>query len=76
MQVRAYGYNRLKGERFQAIVPAGCWFASEPAEGTAFSLVGCTVAPGFDFIDFELADRAVLSEQFPKHQQLINRLVR
>lgn len=70
------GNNLLKGERFQAIVPANCWFASEPAEGSAFSFVGCTVAPGFDFIDFDLGDKVVLSEQFPQHLQLLNRLVR
>jgi predicted cupin superfamily sugar epimerase len=76
LEIISLGNNWLKGEQFQAIVPAACWFASEPAEGTAFSFVGCTVAPGFDFIDFELAEKAVLSEQFPQHKQLINRLVR
>ena len=76
LEIIALGNNPMKGEQFQAIVPACCWFASEPAEGTAFSFVGCTVAPGFDFIDFELAEKAELSEQFPQYQQLINRLVR
>lgn len=72
--------NRLdQGEVFQAVVPAGCWFGSKPV-GTAtvqenpFSLVGCTVAPGFDFADFELADRAVLLSQFPQHRQVIELL--
>jgi len=57
-------------------VPAGCWFASEPAVGSEFSFVGCTVAPGFDFIDFELAQKDSLSEQFPGHKDLISRLIR
>jgi len=61
---------------FQAVVPAGYWFASETKEGGAFSLVGCTVAPGFDFADFELANRAQLIAQFPAHTTLIQRLTR
>jgi predicted cupin superfamily sugar epimerase len=61
---------------FQAVVPASCWFASEPAEGSDFSLVGCTVATGFDFTDFELAQKDLLSEHFPHHRALINRLIR
>ena len=76
LEIIQLGNNPMKGERFQAIVPASCWFASEPVDGAAFSFVGCTVAPGFDFIDFELAEKAVLSKQFPQHLQLINRLVR
>ena len=54
-------------------VPAGAWFgASLPVGG--FALVGCTVAPGFDFADFEMGDRERLLERFPQHQALIERL--
>lgn len=68
-----------QGEVFQAVVPAGCWFGSKPAgdvtaQKSAFSLVGCTVAPGFDFADFELADRSTLLNQFPQHRQIIELL--
>jgi len=42
-------------EQPQHVVPAGHWFAAEPASGGAWSLMSCTVAPGFDFADFELA---------------------
>ena len=59
------------GEVFQAVVRAGCWFGSKPMAGSAFSLVGCTVAPGFDFADFELADRADMLRQFPQHEAVI-----
>ncbi|OLP08243.1 cupin domain-containing protein [Rhodoferax antarcticus] len=45
-------------------------------EGGIFSLVGCTVAPGFDFADFCLADRAALVAAFPQHQQIIQALTR
>jgi predicted cupin superfamily sugar epimerase len=65
-----------KGEMFQAMVPAGSWFASETAPGGQFSFVGCTVAPGFDFADFELAKAMELSKQFPEMKALINRLCR
>ena len=70
------GKDIVTGEQFQAVVPAACWFASEPAPGTSYSFVGCTVAPGFDFNDFELAEAGSLSKQFPQHRQLIQRLCR
>ncbi|HTI18985.1 MAG TPA: cupin domain-containing protein [Trinickia sp.] len=66
-----------KEASFQAVVPAGCWFAAErvPMPGdTAFSLVGCTVAPGFEFSAFELADVAALAARFPSHAALLKRL--
>nr|CAD6598090.1 cupin [Rhizobium sp. TCK] len=47
------GPDILKGERPQAIVPAGAWQAAETLG--AYTLVGCTVAPGFDFDAFEMA---------------------
>jgi predicted cupin superfamily sugar epimerase len=57
---------------FQAVVPAGCWFGATVERG--YALVGCTVSPGFDFRDFELADRAALLRQYPQHRPLIERL--
>ncbi len=76
LEIIKLGSDILNGEVFQAVVPAGCWFASEPAPDTDFSFVGCTVAPGFDFADFELAKAADLNKQFPQHEALINRLCR
>ncbi|HEX9078504.1 MAG TPA: cupin domain-containing protein [Desulfuromonadaceae bacterium] len=70
------GRNPDDGEQFQAVVPAGCWFGAEPAGSGGFSLVGCTVAPGFDFSDFELAVRTGLITRFPRHETLIRRLTR
>ena len=49
------GLDLESGERPQHVVPAGSWFAAEPLGSCAWSLVSCTVAPGFDFRDFELA---------------------
>jgi len=70
------GPNVLQGEMFQHVVPAHTWFASRVAAGGTFALVGCTVAPGFDFVDFYLADRATLSAAFPQHRQTIHELTR
>jgi predicted cupin superfamily sugar epimerase len=70
------GPNISKGETFQYVVPANCWFASEPSENTDFSFVGCTVAPGFDFADFELAKAEELIDLFPQYSSLIKRLCR
>ena len=65
------GQNVAAGEVVQAVVPAGCWFGAKPAEGTIFSFVGCTVAPGFDFADFELAKRSEILPQFPDLEAII-----
>ncbi len=64
------------GTAFQAVVPAGCWFAAERVAGYAggYSLVGCTVAPGFEFSEFELADAAALAAAHPHHAEVIARL--
>jgi len=70
------GRRTDEGEVFQYVVPAHCWFASEPAQGVAFSLVGCTVAPGFDFADFEMAKEQNLAAEFPQHLPIITRLCR
>jgi predicted cupin superfamily sugar epimerase len=56
----------------QLVVPAGTWFASEPASGSAYSFVGCTVSPGFDFADFEMASAARLAATYPACQDLIS----
>jgi uncharacterized protein len=64
------------GEAFQAVVKAGCWFASKLKEPSGFALVGCTVAPGFEFEDFELATRSELIGVYPAHRKLIEELTR
>ncbi|WP_420385006.1 cupin domain-containing protein [Roseivirga sp.] len=59
-------------ERFQLTIPKHTWFAAEVVEGD-FILLGCTVAPGFEFEDFELADRTALSSAYPQHLTLVER---
>ena len=70
------GNDIKKGQVFQYVVPANCWFASRPAPGSNFCFVGCTVAPGFDFDDFELADANTLSLLYPQHKNFIKELCR
>ncbi|MBN1423817.1 cupin domain-containing protein [Candidatus Fermentibacteria bacterium] len=55
----------------QATVPAGSWLAARPSDPDSYALVGCTVAPGFEFADFELGDRAALVARYPAHRELI-----
>ena len=70
------GNDPEAGQVFQAIVPAGCWFASHVSDWKGWSLVGCTVAPGFEFEDFELARRDELMASYPQHREIIQRLTR
>ena len=68
------------------MVKAGDWFAASVGESElfvsggnvtnddAYALVGCTVAPGFEFNDFELAEKEVLLELYPQHKSIIEDL--
>lgn len=73
---RRLGRNLAAGEEPQAWVPAGWYFAATVVEGGRFSLVGCTVAPGFDFADFDMPSRAQLCARYPAHREVIERLTR
>ena len=70
------GCDLEAGQVPQAVVRAGCWFASHVADWKSFAVVGCTVAPGFDFQDFEMGKRAELMARFPRQRELIERLTR
>ena len=76
LDIITLGNNVANGELFQYVVPANCWFASKPAPKSRFSLAGCTVSPGFDFADFELADVKTLSKTYPQHTGIIQQLCR
>jgi hypothetical protein len=65
------GNDILKGEIPQFTVPAKTWFAARIKSGTGYSLVSCAVAPGFDFLDFELAEREKLIKEFPELELVI-----
>lgn len=70
------GRDPRAGEVFQAAVKAGRWFASRVRDGKSFALAGCTVAPGFDFADFEMGKRSELIRLYPQHRRLIEQLTR
>lgn len=70
------GTDILNEQMPQFVVPAGCWFAANIEIERDFSLVGCTVSPGFDFKDFELGERKDLLANFPQYEDLIFRFTR
>ena len=65
------GLDLAAGERPLVLIPAGHWFGAALLPGGDYTLIGCTVAPGFDFQDFELGTRAALQRTFPQHSALI-----
>lgn len=69
------GANFAAGQRPQYVVPAHAWQAAVP-RGAAWSLCGCTVAPGFDFADFEMPARQVMLRELPAHSALVMQLTR
>jgi len=73
---RDLGCAPQEGQLPQMAVPRGCWFGSRVPGPDTYALVGCTVAPGFDFADFEMAARADLLAQYPQHRRLIETLTR
>lgn len=76
MKIIKLGNDVMNGEVFQYVVPANCWFASRPALESKFCFVGCTVSPGFDFADFEMAKAEELIGLYPQHTEIIIELSR
>jgi len=76
LKIISLGNDHEKGQTFQYVVPANCWFASRPAPGSEYCFAGCTVSPGFEFEDFELANANELSNAFPQHTDIIRQLCR
>ena len=74
--VAVLGMNLAAGERPQIVVPAGTWFGTELRAGASHCLVGCTVAPGFEFADFELAEGPELEARYPEAVDRIRRMSR
>lgn len=74
LHIHLLGNNPANGEQFQAMVQSGSWFGSKVTKAGSYSLVGCTVSPGFHFDDFELGARETLIEQFPQHKAIITQL--
>ena len=76
LRITSLGNDIKQGQSFQYVVPPICWFASRPAPGSEYCFVGCTVSPGFEFEDFELASATELAAIYPKHKKIIEQLCR
>jgi predicted cupin superfamily sugar epimerase len=75
-EVRRLGVDVAAGERPQLVIPALTWFAVELVPEASHCLIGCTVAPGFDFADFDLAEGPELAAHYPDHAARIARMTR
>jgi hypothetical protein len=76
LKIIPLGNDIEKDHAFQYVVPANCWFASRPAPRSEYCFMGCTVSPGFEFDDFELANGNELSAMYPQHEEIIKELCR
>ena len=70
------GNDLSRGQVPQWVVKGGTWFGAEVMNENSFSLVGCTVSPGFDFADFELPALQELIQLFPEHEEAIRSLTK
>jgi predicted cupin superfamily sugar epimerase len=72
---RGLGLDPERRQSPQVVVSGGCWFGATVADPDGFALVGCTMAPGFDFADLAFATAATLSPTTTEHTALLARLV-
>lgn len=63
-------------ETFQAVVKSGSWLAASIGNHNSYSLVGCTVSPGFDYNDWKLGDMETLAKTYPQHKSIIEKYTR
>jgi uncharacterized protein len=70
------GKDPRKEQVFQAAVKAGNWFAASVVRSGSYSLVGCTVVPGFEYQDWEMGDRDTLLNEYPAHKKIIEKYTR
>jgi len=76
VEVATLGPDVLGGQRVQQVVPRGVWQGSRVKEGGEWALLGTTLAPGFEFADYEPGERQALAEAYPEAQDLIRALTR
>jgi uncharacterized protein len=70
------GRHTDEGESCQVAIAAGSWFPAEQRSPGEFTLAGCTVAPGLEWEDIEIAGRDELKARYPQHVEIIARLTR
>jgi uncharacterized protein len=73
-EVVVVGQDIVAGMRPQHTVPGGAWQGSRLITGGKYALLGTTVAPGFDYQDFEIGKRGELVAEFPKFAEMITAL--
>ncbi len=72
--VHKLGSNLDNGNSLQVAIPANCWFGAKLSSPNSYTLASCTVAPGFDFKDFQIGERRRLIQEFPRHHEIITEL--
>jgi predicted cupin superfamily sugar epimerase len=70
------GENSDNGHTFQTAVKSGCWFEVAVDDYNSYSLVGCTVSPGFDYQDWKIGDMKILTKLYPQHKSIIEKYTR
>jgi predicted cupin superfamily sugar epimerase len=70
------GNDLRKNEQIHYVIKGNTWFGADLKDKSSYSLIGCSVSPGFDFRDFELGYRNRLKKTYPQHEHIINRLTR
>jgi uncharacterized protein len=76
VEIATLGPDVLGGHRVQHVVPRGVWQGSRVKEGGAWALLGTTMAPGFEFADYEPGDRDRLMAMYPTAGDRIRSLTR
>ncbi len=76
LSVKLLGRNIDAKESIQFVIKRGYWFCAEVSDENSFSLFGCTVAPGFNFSDFELGDSKELLKLYPQHKKLVKKFTK
>ena len=74
VSVLKLGRNLDDGDSLQVTIPANCWFGAKLLSPNSYTLASCTVAPGFDFKDFQIGERDDLILEFPQHRERITEL--
>ena len=76
MKIVKLGNDLDKDEKLKLVIDEGNWFAAEVNDKSSFTLVGCTVIPGFEFKNFELAKKKSLLLKFPSYKWIIEKLAK
>jgi len=76
VEVTIFGNNLALGQNPMKVITGGTWLGSRLTPGGAWALMGVSMAPGFDPVDYTIGERKQLVAQFPEQEQLISLLTR